>query len=388
MDQPGAFSPSAIPETERDEGMTCPRCGGSGVAGPTGEHVACPQCGGSGVVPEPADVETLDAHAQTGSDRDQTSSDHDQTWSDSDQTESDRDQRSADEDQQAADAEFAAGSDAVAHERTTSARARTSRDRAAVSRLRDETAAARFDTAEDRDKTAEIRDREADERDRQARAADVPVDDDATVEEVLHRVERERTRAAVDRARAAEDRARAVADRNAAARDREEAHRAQAEARHNLVLAATDELTGTWTRGFGLASIAREIERAHRTGGRLVLAFIDVDRLKEVNDKQGHPEGDKLLRLTAETVRANVRVYDVIVRYGGDEFLCAMPGLTLDAADKRMESVAAKLRTADPRHSISYGLAQYDPGDELDELVGRADADLLRRRRSRGRDPG
>lgn len=256
-----------------------------------------------------------------------------------------------------------------------------------MARLRDETAASRLSTGDERDKTAEIRDQEAEERDRQARAADAPVDGDATVEDVLLRAERERARAAVDRARAAEDRARAASDRDAAARDREEAHRAQAEARHNLVLAATDELTGTWTRKFGVASVAREIERAHRTGGRLILAFIDVDGLKEVNDKQGHPEGDKLLRLTAETVRTNVRVYDVIVRYGGDEFLCAMPGLTLDAADKRMESVAAKLRTADPQHSISYGLAKHDPGDELDELVSRADADLLERRRSRGPAP-
>ena len=59
----------------------------------------------------------------------------------------------------------------------------------------------------------------------------------------------------------------------------------------DLRFATTDELTGAWTRRFGLEEVSRELERAHRTGASLVLAFIDVDGLKQVNDSQGHLAG-------------------------------------------------------------------------------------------------
>jgi diguanylate cyclase (GGDEF)-like protein len=343
-------------------------------------------CGGLGVVDpvsEPVDDRTLHDRDQTASDHDQTSADQDQTWSDHDQTASDRDQHSSDEDQQASDEDFAAGSDPTTHERTTSARQRSTRDREAVSEVRDETATTRLETAEERDRAAEFRDRGAEGRDRLARLHDQEDDTAASAEDVLLRAERDRTRAAADRAKAADDRSRATADRKEAARERAEALRAGAEARYNLVIAATDELTGAWTRKFGLTDVAREIERARRTGGRLTLAFIDVDGLKEVNDSQGHPAGDGLLRLVVETLRANVRPYDVIVRYGGDEFLCAMPDLNRAAARDRMEKIAAALTMADTRHSITFGLAEHEPADGLNELIGRADADLLKARSAR-----
>jgi diguanylate cyclase (GGDEF)-like protein len=137
----------------------------------------------------------------------------------------------------------------------------------------------------------------------------------------------------------------------------------------------------------GLANVTREIERARRTGGQLMLAFVDVDSLKEVNDKQGHQAGDRLLRLVVETLRANMRPYDVIVRYGGDEFLCAMPDLTQAAANNRMEKIAAELTTVSPEHSIRFGLAQHEPADVLDELISRADSNLLKSGRGRSSDP-
>ena len=65
--------------------------------------------------------------------------------------------------------------------------------------------------------------------------------------------------------------------------------------------------------------MARELGRARRTGATLAVAFGDVDGLKRINDTQGHLAGDALLRLVGETLRANLRPYDVIVRYGGDE---------------------------------------------------------------------
>src|SRR4051812_28970247 len=105
-------------------------------------------------------------------------------------------------------------------------------------------------------------------------------------------------------------------DRAAAAADRAEAERLREEAAAMLALAATDELTGAWSRRFGLEEIERMLIRAKREGTQLVLAFIDVDKLKQVNDLHGHQAGDELLALIGHVLRAHLRAYDIVVRYG------------------------------------------------------------------------
>jgi diguanylate cyclase (GGDEF)-like protein len=319
---------------------------------------------------------------QTASDLDQTLSDQDQTWSDHDQTQSDSDQRSADDDQHAADDDFAAGGDAATYHRSARARERSSRDRGAVSVLRDESAARRLRTADDRDRAAALRDRGAEGRDRLARLHDLEDDTDATREDILLRAKRDRERAAADRAKAADDRARAAADREEAARERAEANRNNTESDENLKLATMDGLTGAWMRKFGLEEVSRKLERAHRTGATLVLAFIDVDDLKQVNDSHGYLAGDALLQRVGETLRANIRPYDVIVRYGGDEFVCAMPNLSAPKARERFDQIAAALRAVNAEDSVTVGIAEADPADSLQDLIARADADLLEARRN------
>jgi diguanylate cyclase (GGDEF)-like protein len=317
----------------------------------------------------------------TSSDRDQTGSDQDQTWSDHDQTASDRDQRSSDEDQEASDDDLAAGGDQVAHDRSAAARGRATHDRDAVSVLRDEGADARLQTADDRDLAAGRRDRGAEARDALARLHDQQSDADASPVDIVVRAERDRARAAADRVKAANDRIRAAADREEAARERAEALQHRNESSEDLRRATTDELTGARTRTFGLDEISRELERAHRTGGALVLAFVDVDGLKQVNDTQGHLAGDALLRLVGETIRAHVRPYDLIVRYGGDELLCAMPNLSAAEARARFKKITAALTAVSPDHSIAFGLAAAEPAEDLQELLARADTDLLEARR-------
>ena len=132
---------------------------------------------------------------------------------------------------------------------------------------------------------------------------------------------------------------------------------------------------------FGLEEVSRELERAHRTGGTLVLAFVDVDGLKQVNDNEGHLAGDALLQRVGETIRASVRPYDLIVRYGGDELVCAMPNLSPHEARTRFEKIAAALTAVSPEHSVTFGVAEAERGDGLKELLARADADLLDARR-------
>jgi diguanylate cyclase (GGDEF)-like protein len=345
---------------------TCPACGEAMTA-----VLVCASCG----------FERIGGD-QTWSGRDQTASDRDQTWSDNDQTASDRDQRTADEDQHAADDDYAAGGDSVAYHRSARARARAAQDRHLVSTLRDETAAARLRTAEDRDRAAELRDRGAAGRDELARLHDLDDDFGASLEDVILRAQRDRHRAAADRAKAADDRLRAAADREAAARERAESNREKAAAADALTRAVTDELTGAWARAFGLAELSRELERAQRTGAKLMLAFLDVDGLKEVNDSEGHAAGDALLRLVGETVRANVRGYDVLVRYGGDELLCAMPNISAAEARERFDNIAATLASAGTGHSITFGLAEAESVESLQDLIARADDALLEARRA------
>jgi diguanylate cyclase (GGDEF)-like protein len=198
---------------------------------------------------------------------------------------------------------------------------------------------------------------------------------------MLMRAERDRARAAADRVKAANDRARAATDREEAARERAEALQRRNESAEDLRRATTDELTGARTRTFGLEEISRELERAHRTGGTLLLAFIDVDGLKQLNDTEGHLAGDALLRLVGETIRANVRPYDLIVRYGGDELVCAMPDLSAPEARARFRKIASALTVVSPYHSIAFGLAAAEPADGLQELLARADTDMLETRR-------
>lgn len=209
---------------------------------------------------------------------------------------------------------------------------------------------------------------------------------DASVEHALRRAERERAEAAADREAAGRDRAKAAADREDAARDLADALRIRDETAATLELAATDELTGAWTRRFGLEQLNRELGRAHRTGANLVVVFVDVDGLKRINDDHGHLAGDELLTLISEIIRAHLRPYDLVVRYGGDEFVCAMPNLSAVEAQARFDRIAEVLRMLNPAHSISFGVAAAEANDNLQQLISRADERLLESRATRDRD--
>jgi diguanylate cyclase (GGDEF)-like protein len=144
-----------------------------------------------------------------------------------------------------------------------------------------------------------------------------------------------------------------------------------------LQQAATDQLTGARTRFFGLDEAGRELARAQRTGDRLTLAFVDVNALKQLNDSRGHLAGDELLKRVGERLRTNLRPYDVIVRYGGDEFVCLLPNVAMAEARGRFAKVASDLVAVNSEHSISFGMAEALQEDTLPVLIARADSDLL-----------
>ena len=132
--------------------------------------------------------------------------------------------------------------------------------------------------------------------------------------------------------------------------------------------------------------LQREIYRARRSDGVLTLAFVDVDGLKAINDTHGHAAGDRALRAVAAALLDGLRSYDLVVRYGGDEFLCGLPGTDLAAAQHRFDAVATTLAEQNPGTSVSIGLAELAAQDTLETLIARADAALYAARRStRGR---
>jgi diguanylate cyclase (GGDEF)-like protein len=144
-----------------------------------------------------------------------------------------------------------------------------------------------------------------------------------------------------EREQAADDREAGARDRVEASRDRERAAHDRSDAARERAAAGVDVLTGALARGRGLLDLRREIARARRSDGRLVLAFVDVDGLKPINDLQGHAVGDALLRDVAVAMRTALRSYDLVVRYGGDEFLCALAGTDVEGAGRRFDEVEA-----------------------------------------------
>jgi diguanylate cyclase (GGDEF)-like protein len=286
-------------------------------------------------------------------------SDRNQTLSDEDQTLSDRDQEASDEDQAASDDARDEGLGGASYERITAERAETSRERLSVGESRDHTASQRDELAEELDRSDELSD-----------------EGTLGVEELRARAAKMRKRAGEDRVRAAKDRDQAANNRRRAAHDRELAA-------HDRQQAGTDGLTGARRRGVGLEDIKNEIHRARHTGGGLVVAFVDVEGLKAINDELDHAAGDALLRELAKSFRRHVRSNDLVVHLGGDEFLCAIPGVTVAELRARLVDLTSELRVADPPGSVSFGLAELHNGESPDSLIDRADRDLLSTREGR-----
>jgi diguanylate cyclase (GGDEF)-like protein len=146
--------------------------------------------------------------------------------------------------------------------------------------------------------------------------------------------------------------------------------------------ASIDDLTGVLRRGAGLAALEREIDRARRSEGRLVVAFLDVDGLKRVNDELGHAAGDQLLRDVASVLSTRLRSYDLVMRWGGDEFVCALFGAELGGAERRLDMVAAGIAAVTHGRTVSWGLVGLDASDSAESVIARADAALYERRRA------
>jgi diguanylate cyclase (GGDEF)-like protein len=151
-------------------------------------------------------------------------------------------------------------------------------------------------------------------------------------------------------------------------------------------LAATDPLTGLANRRGGERYIANEISRAKRERKPLSCVLIDLDRFKQVNDTFGHQAGDQLLRDVSNLLKRTVRAYDILVRWGGEEFLLVLPGVDRDVAHMLAERVRIAVEALDTHGlgpvTMSAGVAGFENDYDFAATLKTADRRLYQAKAS------
>jgi diguanylate cyclase (GGDEF)-like protein len=155
-----------------------------------------------------------------------------------------------------------------------------------------------------------------------------------------------------------------------------------------------DPLTDLFNRRYLDEALPRELRRAGRDQHPLSIIVIDVDHFKQFNDNFGHEAGDKMLQALARHLNSRTRGHDIACRYGGDEFLLALPGASLEVACNRAERIREEAKTLvfqSDMHSVasirvSLGVASYpDHGSTVAALIRAADLGLYHAK-AQGRD--
>ncbi|KAA0988354.1 diguanylate cyclase [Pseudomonas sp. ANT_J12] len=149
--------------------------------------------------------------------------------------------------------------------------------------------------------------------------------------------------------------------------------------------ALIDPLTGLPNRAAWGERLDHEIGEWQQHGNTLMLAMLDLDHFKRINDNYGHLAGDKVLKIIASVLRKRLRGSDFIARFGGEEFVLLMPATVPAAGAKLLETLRASIEAC-PFHfkgervtiTISMGLTAFKPGEHSDMVLKRADQALYR----------
>jgi len=150
-------------------------------------------------------------------------------------------------------------------------------------------------------------------------------------------------------------------------------------------IALIDSLTEMGNRRYAEITLRARFDELNRYGWRFGVLFIDVDHFKQVNDTYGHAFGDRVLRMVGRTLANSLRSFDVICRWGGEEFL----GIIVNVNTRQMNTIAARLRALveqagiqqDDRMfhaTVSIGGALARPGDTMEALIHRADKQMYK----------
>ena len=150
--------------------------------------------------------------------------------------------------------------------------------------------------------------------------------------------------------------------------------------------AATDLLTGLATFRVLRDRLTQEVERSKRSGERFTVLFLDLDRLKEINDRYGHEAGNEVLKSVAQEIRGAVRASDLAARYGGDEFVIILTRTERNGAERvaevlrqGIEGVGRRLGYPPGEVTVSAGISEFDPAHPTSgDLLVNADRALYK----------
>jgi len=162
----------------------------------------------------------------------------------------------------------------------------------------------------------------------------------------------------------------------------------------SLEMAVTDQLTGLYNRRYLASHLTGMFDRAFWTGRPLSLMILDIDHFKSINDTHGHDIGDKVIQVIADRIKNSIRGIDLACRYGGEEFLVAMPDTDKDfatvVAERLRQQVAAERVTLNAGRdeisvTVSIGISSTEDGlkeDSAQRLIKRADEALYEAKNS------
>lgn len=149
--------------------------------------------------------------------------------------------------------------------------------------------------------------------------------------------------------------------------------------------ALIDPLTGLPNRAAWTERLEQEVEQWQRHGNSLLIAMLDLDHFKRINDNYGHLAGDRVLKLIASVLRKRIRGSDFIARFGGEEFVLLVPDTPLADGAKLAEALRAAIEAC-PFHfkgepltvTVSMGMTAFKPGERSELVLKRADEALYR----------
>lgn len=151
--------------------------------------------------------------------------------------------------------------------------------------------------------------------------------------------------------------------------------------------ANTDPMTGVLNRRSGFEIINRKINSSKNNDKNIIVCFVDIDKLKMINDTFGHAEGDKIILSSVKILKKSIRKTDFIIRIGGDEFLLVFPKTTMKEVNSIWYKICGEVEALNNINnkynlSLSYGFYEYSwemkNKMSIDDIIKKADSEMYK----------